>query len=71
MEPRKTKNQKNATQSLTSFSFSFVTHADAVPFPLTGVRRGGAIGGGRDRSLAAVVDVGVGRSVVVEPQSPT
>jgi len=24
-----------------------LTHADAVPFPLTGVRRGGATGGGR------------------------
>jgi len=24
-----------------------LTHADAVPFPLTGVRHGGAIGGGR------------------------
>jgi len=33
-------------QSLTSFSFSFLTHADAVPFPLTGVCRGGATGGG-------------------------
>ncbi|QCE07221.1 hypothetical protein DEO72_LG9g2238 [Vigna unguiculata] len=36
-----------AIPNLVLFSFQFLTHTDAFPFPLTGVRRGGATGGGR------------------------